>query len=127
MSWQKITIYPERYSPELVFAIQDAFASAWALSGGPREAGLYFRSPVGVGVVEIFLSPKAAEIAKTFMTAFRPEPVDAPDLDTLEASLRHLKYFRPKVLPAQRAARRPEAGAVDLAAVAHFAGAGRDS
>ncbi len=124
MRWQKITISPESYSPELVFAIQDAFASAWALAGGPREATLYFRSPVGVGVVEIFLSPKAAEIAKTFMAAFRPGPVDAPDLDTLEESVRHIKYFRPKALPAPGGPGRPEA---EWPAEARFAGVGGQS
>lgn len=118
MNWRKITLYPESYSAETVFAIQDAFASAWVLAGGPRDAGLYFRSQVGAGVVEIFLNPKAAEIAKTFMTPFRPEPVEAPGLATLQESLRHLKYSRPKVLAAPGAACQPEPKkAADLAAV----------
>ena len=118
MSWRKITLYPESYSAEEVFAIQDAFASAWVLAGGPGDASLYFRSPVGAGVVEIFLTPKAAEIAKTFMTRFRPEPVDAPDLSTLQESVRHIKYFRPKALGAPGAAGRAEAAVIaDLCAV----------
>ena len=108
MNWRKITLNPESYSAEKVFAIQDAFASAWVLAGGPRDAGLYFRSSVGVGRVEIFLNPKAAEITKTFMTPFRPEPVEAPDLATLQESLRHIKYFRPKALAVPGAARQPE-------------------
>lgn len=114
MSWRKITLFPESYSAERVFAIMDAFGAAWALSGAPREAGLYFRSPVGAGVVEIFLTPKAAEIAKTFMAPFRPEPVAAPDLGTLQESVRHLKYFRPRALSPVG---RPEVRAADLCAV----------
>lgn len=113
MNWHKITLYPEIYSAEKVFAIQDAFASAWVLAGGPRDARLYFRSPVGVGVVEIFLNPRAAAIAKTFMTPFIPEPVQAPDPAGLQESLRHLKYFKPKMLAVAGAAcqREPERAA----------------
>jgi len=118
MNWRKITLYPEGYSAEKVFAIQDAFASAWVLAGGPRDARLYFRSSVGVGIIEIFLNPKAAEIAKTFITPFRPEPVEAPDLAMLQESVRHLKYFRPKALAVPGAAGQPEPkGAETLCAV----------
>jgi hypothetical protein len=89
MGWQKITFYSEGFSHEKVSAIQDAFVSAWAPKGAPKEAAIYITKgllPLPK-VCEVYLNPMAAEIAKVAMIPFSPEPVEPPDMTALEISV----------------------------------------
>ena len=89
MGWEKITLYSEDFSADKVSAIQEAFFSAWAPLGAPKEAAIYVTKELLPlpKVCEVYLNPMAAEIAKLSMIPFCPEPVEPPDMSTLQLSV----------------------------------------
>jgi len=88
MGWEKITLYSEGYSADKVSAIQEAFLLAWT-PDTPKEAAIYITKGILPlpKVCEVYLNPLAAEIAKLSMIPFCPEPVEPPDVSTLQLSV----------------------------------------